>query len=64
MLADKGDDGDHVRTSLLMMGILPVIPPKPDRTETIAWHFRAYRDRNRIERMSNRLKQSRRIATR
>jgi transposase len=64
MLADKGYDGDNVRTSLLMKGILPVIPPRANRKETIACDFRAYRDRNRIERMFNRLKQSRRIATR
>jgi len=28
MLADKGYDGDDVRTALLMKRILPVIPPK------------------------------------
>ena len=31
MLADKGYDGDEVRSSLLMHGILPVIPPKANR---------------------------------
>ena len=64
MLADKGYDGDDVRSGLLMKGILPVIPPRANRKEPIACDFRAYRDRNRIERMFNRLKQSRRIATR
>jgi transposase len=64
MLADKGYDGDDVRSSLLMKGILPVIPPKANRKEPIACDFQAYRDRNCIERMFNRLKQSRRIATR
>jgi transposase len=64
MLADKGYDGDEVRTALLMKGILPVIPPKANRKEQIACDFRAYKDRNRIERMFNRLKQARRIATR
>ena len=64
MLADKGYDGDDVRASLLMKGILPVIPPKSNRKQPIACDFKRYRDRNRIERMFNRLKQFRRIATR
>ena len=50
--------------SLLLKGILPVIPPKANRKEPIACDFRAYKDRNRVERMFNRLKQFRRIATR
>ncbi|MEE4455192.1 transposase [Novosphingobium resinovorum] len=34
LLADKGYDGDAVRENLLIQGILPIIPPKPDRRET------------------------------
>ena len=34
MLADKGYDGDDVRSSLLMHGILPVIPPKANRARS------------------------------
>jgi transposase len=64
MLADKGYDSDDVRAALLMKGILPVIPPKSNRRELIACDFRAYKDRNRVERMFNRIKQFRRIATR
>ncbi len=64
MLADKGYDGDDVRSGLLTKGILSVIPPRANRKEPVACDFRAYRDRNRIERMFNRIKQSRRIATR
>jgi transposase len=64
MLADKGYDGEDVRSSLLMHGILPVILPKANRKELIACDFKAYKDRNRIERMFNRLKQFRRITTR
>ena len=64
MLADKGYDGDDVRASLLMKGILPVIPPKSNRKQPIECDFKRYKDRNRIERMFNRLKQFRRIATR
>jgi len=64
MLADKGYDGDAVREALLLRGILPVIPPRANRREPAECDFRAYRERNRIERMFNRLKQYRRIATR
>jgi transposase len=64
MLADKGYDSDDVRASLLLKGILPVIPPKANRKQPIACDFRAYTDRNRVERMFNKLKQFRRIATR
>jgi transposase len=64
MLADKSYDGDDVRSSLLMHGILPVIPPKANRKDPIACDFKAYKDRNCIEPMFNRLKQFRRIATR
>ncbi|MEP4529675.1 MAG: transposase, partial [Paracoccaceae bacterium] len=63
-LADKGYDGDVVRQSLLLVGISPVIPPKSNRREPIPCDFRAYKDRNRIERMFNKVKQFRRIAAR
>lgn len=49
---------------MLMSGVLPVIPPRSNRRQPIDCDFAAYRDRNRIERMFNRLKQFRRIATR
>lgn len=64
MLAEKGYDGDDVRASLQLKGILPAIPPKSNRKEPAPCDFRAYKDRNRVERLFNRLKQSRRIATR
>ena len=47
-----------------MRGILPVIPPKANRKEPVPCDFRRYRDRNRIERMFNKLKKFRRIAMR
>lgn len=64
MIAEKGYDGDEVRTRLLMRGILPVIPPVANRKEPVACDSQAYKDRNRIERMFNHLKQALRIATR
>jgi transposase len=64
MLADKGYDSDVVRASLLLKGILPVIPPKANRTNPPQCDFKVYKDRNRLEPMFNKLKQFRRSATR
>jgi transposase len=64
MLADKGRDGDAVRRSLLPKGVTPVIPPRANRRTPARCDFRRYRDRKRIGRMFNRLKQARRIAAR
>lgn len=64
LLADKGYDGDRFRDSLLIRGILPIIPPRPNRKTPEHPDYRRYKDRNRIERMFNKLKQARRIATR
>ena len=64
LLADKGYDGDRFRESLLVRGILPIIPPRSNRKVPEHPDYRRYRDRNRIERLFNKLKQARRIATR
>jgi transposase len=64
LLADKAYDGDAVRQDLLLSGILPVIPPKANRKNPPQGDCKTDKDRNRIERMFNRLKQFRRIATR
>lgn len=58
MLADKGYDSDDVRTSLL-----PVIVPKANRKQAIDCDFRAYEERNRVERWFNELKHLRRNVT-
>ena len=54
-LADKGFDSDGFRESLLMHGILPIIPPKANRKVPEHPDYRRYRDRNRVERMFNKL---------
>jgi transposase len=64
MLADKGYDADAIREELLLHGTRPVIPPKANRKDPPSCDFKAYRDRNRIERMFSKIKQFRRIATR
>ena len=64
LLADKGYDGDGFRESLLLHGILPIIPPKSNRKNPPPCDFKRYKDRNRVERMFTFLKHQRRIATR
>ncbi|MGB3797308.1 MAG: IS5 family transposase [Alteraurantiacibacter sp.] len=64
LLADRGYDGDRLRESLLIQGILPIIPPRSNRKVPEHPDYRRYRDRNRVERMFSKLKQQRRIATR
>lgn len=64
LLADKGYDSDAFRENLLLRGILPVIPPRSNRTSPEHPDYRRYKDRNRVERMFGKLKQQRRIATR
>lgn len=61
---DKGYDTNAIRDCLAKDGIQPVIPPKSNRKEPIAYDAAVYRQRNRVERFFNRLKHFRRIATR
>ena len=59
-----GYDADWVREELLLRGVLPVIPPNPVRKKPVAHDRELYRLRNRVERLVNRLKQFRAVATR
>ena len=43
---------------------MAVIPPRPNRLQPPRLDPLAYRDRNQVERLINRLKQFRRVATR
>ena len=61
---DKGYDSNAIRERLAEEGIKPVIPPKSNRRETLAYDREIYRQRNRVERFFNRIKHFRRIATR
>lgn len=61
---DKGYDTNAIRQQLAEDGIEPVIPPKSNRKEDLPYDKEIYRERNRVERFFNRLKQFRRIATR
>ena len=64
LLAHKGYDGDRFRESLLVRGILPIIPLRSNRKVPAHPDYLRNRDRNRVERMFGKLKQQRRIATR
>ena len=61
---DKGYSSPKARRSLRRRGIDPVIPTKSDEPRDPGFDREAYRRRNRVERLINRLKQFRRIATR
>ncbi len=64
LVGDKGYSSRSIRQLLRRRGIRITIPHKRNETGTGPFDREAYRARNRIERMFNRLKQWRRIATR
>lgn len=64
MLADKGYDSDAIRDDLERRGTEAVIPTRSNRKVQRPLDKAKYSLRNRIERFFNRLKHSRRIATR
>ena len=64
MLGDAGYDADRAREALPLRGVLPVIPANPARKEPASLDRGLYRLRNRVERLVNRLKQFRAVATR
>jgi transposase len=65
VVGDKGYTGQPVRTYLRRRGIGAVIPRRATESRRgVRFDRAAYRARNRIERLINRLKQYRAIATR
>lgn len=64
LLADRGYDADALLTSLQESGIEVVIPSKKNRLEKRVIDENLYKDRNKVERFFNLLKQYRRVATR
>jgi transposase len=64
LLADRGYDADWIRELAMRRGAWANIPPKRNRSNPICFSPYLYRDRNRIERFFNRIKQCRRVATR
>ena len=61
---DKAYDSNAIRAKLDAKGITPVIPPKSNRLEIIVYDQERYKQRNKVERLFNKLKQFRRVATR
>ena len=63
-IMDKGYDSNRIREQLLAQDIVPVIPSKSNRTESLDYDKELYKLREKVERFFNNLKQFRRIATR
>lgn len=64
MLVDRGYYADWYRDALQAKGITPCIPGRKSRIKPVKYDKRRYRSRSRIESMSGRLKDWRRVATR
>ena len=64
VVGDKGSSSRTVRRYRRRRGIGPVIPRRANEPQQRQFDRAAYRERNRIERLINRLKQNRAIATR
>lgn len=64
MLADKGYDADYIIEAANKMGAVAVIPPRAGRKMLRDYDRELYKERNFIERLFNKLKNFRRIATR
>ena len=64
VVADKGSSSSKIRWSLCRRGIRMTIPRKQHERRTGPFDREQYRERNRVERLINRLNQFRRIPTR
>jgi transposase len=64
VLGDKGYSSRKIREYLKRRGIGYTIPRRSTETRTGPLNRTLYKERNRVERLINRLKQFRRIATR
>ena len=64
IVGDKGYSSNKIRLYLRRKGINYTIPRRSNEKRTGPFNKVVYRKRNRVERLINRLKQYRRIATR
>ena len=64
VLADRAYDANRLHDAILNRQALPVNPPMPQRRHQHKYDRAIYKERNRIERFFNKLKQFRRVATR
>ena len=60
---DKAYDSNAIRAQLEAKGIEPIIPPKANRLDIIIYD-QGYQQRNKVERLFNKIKPFRRVATR
>ena len=63
-IGDKAYSSQAIRKQLQRRGITPIIPQRRNEKPRLRFNRGLYRERNRVERLINRLKQFRRIATR
>lgn len=64
LLADRGYDADAIREEIAKAGVEAVIPARSNRRSPVPHDREKYRWRNLVERLFNKLKNWRRIATR
>jgi transposase len=64
VLADKGYAADSILAAVQDLGAIAVIPPKANRKMSREYDGALYKERNLVERMFNKLKHFRRVATR
>lgn len=64
VLADKGYDSDRFIEVLEKAGAVAVIPPRRNRKKQRKYDRELYKERNLVERLFQKIKQFRRIATR
>ncbi|WP_413783209.1 IS5 family transposase [Endozoicomonas montiporae] len=64
VLADKGYDSDAFILAIGCIGAEPVIPPRKGRLQPRLYDRELYKERNLVERLFQKLKHFRRIATR
>ena len=64
VLADKGYDSDAFVEAINNNGAVPVIPPRSNRKVLRDYDKDLYKERNLVERLFQKLKEYRRIATR
>jgi transposase len=64
VLADKGYDSDAFVETIKASGATPVIPPRSNRITPREYDKDIYKERNLVERLFQKLKEFRRVATR
>ena len=63
-MADKGYDSNELIETIQARGAVAVIPPRKNRIESRDYDKIVYKERNFVERLFQKLKHYRRIATR